>query len=176
MGNYLACNTLKSLVNKESTPRHFAEHQEMSALVERVDHRDSKRTLDSSRLVDTYVMIAPDVERRHVVKAAGHKVPTSYVGPFHSGLEHLVGKVYNIYSRFDGALNISNIEKKPREALLSAGDALSFLVLRALGLPRTKSRPEVGKAVGLSPSPSRRAGQLRIYQRHRSSGTEDRSL
>ena len=153
MGNYLACSTLKSLVNKESTPRHLAEYQEMSELVERVDHRQSKGTLDSSRLVDAYVMIAPDVERRHVVKAAGHEVPTSYVGPFHSGLEHLVGKVYNIYSRFDRALNISNIEKKPREALLSAGDALSSWSFGLLDFLERNPDQKWEKRLGSAPHP-----------------------
>ena len=153
MGNYLACSTLKSLVNKESTPRHLAEYQEMSELVERVDHRQSKGTLDSSRLVDAYVMIAPDVERRHVVKAAGHEVRTSYVGPFHSGLEHLVGKVYNIYSRFDRALNISNIEKKPREALLSAGDALSSWSFGLLDFLERNPDQKWEKRLGSAPHP-----------------------
>ena len=124
MGNYLACNALKMLINKESSPPHLATNG-LSKLMDRIDRRKDDGTHDAERLVDTFVMIAPDVERRHVVKAAGHDAETNYVGPFYSGLEHLVGKAFNVYSRFDGALNVSDLEKKPREALHSVGDALS---------------------------------------------------
>lgn len=50
---------------------------------------------------------------------------TSYVGPFHSGSEHLVGRTVNVYSRFDSALKVSDWEKKPREALHAVGDTVS---------------------------------------------------
>ena len=90
MGNYLACNALKMLINKESSPPHLATNG-LSKLMDRIDRRKDDGTHDAERLVDTFVMIAPDVERRHVVKAAGHDAETNYVGPFYSGLEHLVG-------------------------------------------------------------------------------------
>jgi adenine-specific DNA methylase len=65
--------------------------------------------------------LAADVERRHVTKCIAIKEKReSYIGQFYSGLEHLVGQVHNFYSRFDGALAISNYEKIPRKALVEA--------------------------------------------------------
>ena len=59
------------------------------------------------------------------VKELGKKSEkTTYVGPFYSGLEHLVGQVHNFYSRFDGALAISNVEKSMREVALGAKGVL----------------------------------------------------
>ncbi len=57
------------------------------------------------------------------------EIKEPYIEPFYSGLEHLVGQIHNFYSRFDGALAISNYEKAPRKALASAKglfDKLTF--------------------------------------------------
>ena len=149
MGNFLACHTLKMLLNKEISSRHLSANT-LSELVERIDDRT---TDDGRRLIDTYVMIAPDVERRHVFKAEGAHAPTRYVGPFHSGLEHLVGKVYNLYSRFDGALNLSDIEKKPKEALHSIGDALGSLTFGILDFLERNPDQKWEKRLGSAPHP-----------------------
>lgn len=152
MGNYLACNALKMLINKESSPPHLATNG-LSKLMDRIDRRKDDGTHDAERLVDTFVMIAPDVERRHVVKAAGHDAETNYVGPFYSGLEHLVGKAFNVYSRFDGALNVSDLEKKPREALHSVGDALSSVSFGLLDFLERNPDQKWEKRLGSAPHP-----------------------
>lgn len=72
-------------------------------------------------------MIAPDVERHHVTKCDNADVETDYVGPFYSGLHHLVDRKINLYSRFDAALSVSNIEKALREIAHTVGDAASRL-------------------------------------------------
>ena len=155
MGNYLVCHTFKMLVNKEISCRHRKvkgrfRATALSKLVERIDRRGKD---DGKRLVDTYVMVAPDVERRHVFKAEGAHAPRGYVGPFHSGLEHLVGKVYNVYSRFDGVLNLSDLEKKPREALHSVGDALSSLTFGVLDFLERNPDQKWEKRLGSAPHP-----------------------
>jgi esterase/lipase superfamily enzyme len=128
MGNYLACHMFKQLVNGESKP---IEHKETKSTVlkNRIARMDDMTTKDVNEMffVDRYIMLAPDVERRHVtkcVKIDNDKKKEPYVGQFYSGLEHLVGKIHNFYSRFDGALAISNIEKVPRKALVSAKGVL----------------------------------------------------
>ena len=152
MGNYLACNALKMLINKESSPPHLATNG-LSRLMDRIDQRKKDGADDTDRLVDTFVMIAPDVERRHVVKAAGHDAETNYVGPFYSGLEHLVGKAFNVYSRFDSALNVSDLEKKPREALHSVGDALSSMSFGLLDFLERNPDQKWEKRLGSAPHP-----------------------
>ena len=145
MGNYLACNALKKVLDKEASSHHLT--GSLSKLLERTDQRRRDGTLDDERLVNTFVMIAPDIERRHIVKANG------YVGPFHRGLEHLVGQVYNIYSRFDGVLNVSDFEKKPRDALLSIGDALSAVSLGLLDFLERNPDQKWEKRLGSAPHP-----------------------
>ncbi len=138
MGNLLACSALQGLVNEEFLPAAFAaDYIELrlqkgrdqaarlsAALIALSRRADGPRT---EHLIDTYVMIAPDVERRHVTKAKDVAARRSYVGPYHSGLHHLCGRVVNVYSRFDGALAVSTIEKKPKDAGLKIGDALASL-------------------------------------------------
>lgn len=142
MGNYLACHMFKQLVNRESVPMVNCEskpNRTMSdALKTRINRNDTASEVkpEDKYFVDRYVMLAPDVERRHITKCVEviEKIGTdeeraTYVGPYYSGLEHLVGQVHNFYSRFDGALAISNIEKIPRKALVSAKgimDKLTF--------------------------------------------------
>lgn len=129
MGNFLACHMFKQLVKEESIP-HEPDPGKLKALRVRMGRIENGTTVDSKakHFVDRYIMLAPDVERRHVTKCVeikGEKEP--YVGQFYSGLEHLVGQVHSFYSRFDGALAISNYEKAPRKALVSAKGMLDKL-------------------------------------------------
>ncbi len=147
MGNYLACNTFKALIKEDVIPASFVGNDDLMKLIQRVD---GKR---ESWLIDNYVMIAPDVERRHVTKAEGHGVNTVYVGPFYSGLEHLVHNVTNVYSRFDSALTVSDIEKKPREVALAAGDALSKWSFGLLDFLERNPDQKWEKRLGAAPHP-----------------------
>lgn len=135
MGNFLACHMFKQLVKEESIP-HEPDPEKLKALRVRMGRIENGITVDSKakHFVDRYIMLAPDVERRHVTKCV--KIPDNigksneeapYVGQFYSGLEHLAGQVHNFYSRFDGALAISNYEKAPRKALVSAKGMLDKL-------------------------------------------------
>jgi esterase/lipase superfamily enzyme len=133
MGNFLACHMFKQLVKEESIP-----YEPDAKKQEALKNRISRNTADPDKryFVDRYIMLAPDVERRHVTKCVKildnigeNNEEAQYVGQFYSGLEHLVGQVHNFYSRFDGALAISNYEKAPRKALESAKgffDKLTF--------------------------------------------------
>ena len=125
MGNFLVCHMFKQLVKEESLP-----YEPDAKKLEALKIRIGRDTADPEKryFVDRYIMLAPDVERRHVTKCVeikGEKEP--YVGQFYSGLEHLAGQVHNFYSRFDGALAISNYEKAPRKALVSAKGMLDKL-------------------------------------------------
>ncbi|MCR4343668.1 MAG: alpha/beta hydrolase [Candidatus Scalindua sp.] len=129
MGNYLACQMFKQLVKEESMP-HEPDPIKLKALSIRMGRIENGTTVDSKDkyFVDRYIMLAPDVERRQVTKCVEiKKEKETYVGPFYSGLEHLVGQVHNFYSRFDGALAISNYEKAPRKVLISAKGMLDKL-------------------------------------------------
>lgn len=143
MGNFAACHMLKGLIDKQvipyyTTPRGMddvaipggvAAHRRKMKAISELWERGKKNADESVErdafLIENFVMLAPDVERRHVVKSKGLTSESQYVGQFYSGLQHLVRRVTNVYSRFDSALNISNIEKLPREAALSVGDRLS---------------------------------------------------
>jgi len=140
MGNYLACTALAGMVNKQSVPyaataEYLAETlglDEAAAVAKAKELRgEIIRPNDGVRaapfLVERMVMIAPDVERRHVTKSLDQDPQRFYVGPFYSGLEHLVGNITNVYSRFDGALSVSTIEKKPKDWALKVGDALAAI-------------------------------------------------
>ena len=111
MGNYLACHALAGMLSEQ-----FGKY---NAGV------DTSRGSDP--LIDTYVMIAPDIERRHVTKCdpdnPREDIETEYHGPFYSGLEHLAGRIVNIYSRFDKILRLSDIEKKPRHLFYKVTEA-----------------------------------------------------
>ena len=118
MGNFLACHTFASLVNKLTVPPVAIGKRKIMDLLKRGQKNGNTETVsrpNDAWLVDNYVMVAPDVERRHVTKCAGGAVETDYVGQFYSGLQHLVRRKINFYSRFDGALNLSNLEKVPRD-------------------------------------------------------------
>ena len=127
MGNYLACNTLSYLVRQTFPPVDPDWH--VTPLLAR-NHNDTSGSNDqeptrSDWLIDNFVMLAPDVERRHVTTCAGDDVETDYVGRFYSGLQHLSERNINFYSRFDSALKISDIEKSGREAFLAGREALN---------------------------------------------------
>ncbi|MBT6049801.1 MAG: alpha/beta hydrolase [Candidatus Scalindua sp.] len=131
MGNFLACHMFKQLVKEESIP-YEPDATKLEALKKRIS-RDTAEP-EGKYFVDRYIMLAPDVERRHVTKCVKildnigeNNEEAQYVGQFYSGLEHLVGQVHNFYSRFDGALAISNFEKAPRKAIVSAKGMLDKL-------------------------------------------------
>ena len=156
MGNYLACHMFAALVDDHIVPAAAVNNHHLMGLLERGkrDHNTENVERDSW-LVDNYVMLAPDVERRHVTKCAGGNVETDYVGRFHAGLQHLVHRKVNFYSRFDSALSISNIEKAPRKAVAALGDAVGGF----LGLDALKRDPHRRweKRLGEAPAPSNAA-------------------
>lgn len=138
MGNYMACNALAAMVKEQSLPASMmpeyltanlgmteteaaAEAKRLRALVK----RNPEDPADARFLVENFVMIAPDVERRHVTKSFDIASNRAYTGPFYSAIEHTVARATNVYSRFDGALSISTIEKKPKDWALKVGDALA---------------------------------------------------
>ena len=134
MGNFLACHMFKQLVNVESRP-YEREDTDPNVLKNRIARTEDMTTdnVNEMYFVDRYIMLAPDVERRHVTKCIKiddkNEKKEPYVGQFYSGLQHLVGQIHNFYSRFDGALALSNYEKAPRKALESAKgffDKLTF--------------------------------------------------
>ena len=155
MGNFLACHTLAALVDKHIVPPDAVGNQEILDLFERgtKEHPTSGEICRHAWLIDNYVMIAPDVERRHVTKCEGGNVETDYVGPFYSGLRHLVSHKVNIYSRFDGALAVSDIEKAPRDVGLTIGDAASELTFGLLDFLQRNPDQRWEKRLGEAPAP-----------------------
>jgi esterase/lipase superfamily enzyme len=160
MGNYLACHAFAALINEVVVPAYAVEKPEIQALLKRAKLKpDSENIERTAYFVDSYVMIAPDVERRHVTKCEvaalddSDAIDTDYVGPFYSGLQHLVGKKVNVYSRFDSALNVSDLEKRPREAVLAAGDALSRWSFGLLEFLERNPDQRWEKRLGSSPAP-----------------------
>ncbi|WP_017301813.1 alpha/beta hydrolase [Nodosilinea nodulosa] len=126
MGNFLACNMLKQLVDREYVPYDYDKYDQ-GQLSLRGQNSGSDKFF-----IDGYFMLAPDVERRHVTKCYRSGEPTYqreqysaqkenemedvyYLGPFFEGLLHLVGGVYLFYSRHDEALKASKVEKELRE-------------------------------------------------------------
>lgn len=172
MGNYLACHMLGGLVNKQFTPSAFdldsirdtlqLETKEECLKVQdsalkllgRVELKEDGTPVErKAYFVDRYVMLAPDVERRHITKCAMEGVETNYVGPFFAGLHHQVRAVYNFYSRFDTALKVSDLEKIPREAVLSVGDAASRMTLGLLDFMKRNPDQKWEKRLGEAPHP-----------------------
>ena len=158
MGNLIACHTLAALVNKHLVPPIAAEDKKALKFFKRGDTHDVDDAEYVTRpngewLVDNYVMIAPDVERRHVTKCFGAGVETDYVGQFYSGLQHLTRRITNVYSRFDTALTVSNLEKVPREAVLTAGDAASKVSLGLLDFLARNPDQRWEKRLGEAPAP-----------------------
>jgi len=131
MGNFLACHTFAALVNEKICPPAFIGEEKYQKLIKRQSRPPGAEEVEREEFfIEKYIMIAPDVERRHITKCWGNgEVEPSYVGPFYSGLQHLVKSKINIYSRFDGALAISDVEKLPRkarESLRAGFDKLTF--------------------------------------------------
>ena len=149
MGNYMACHTLKGLVNEEFFP------VKVSRKVKPLLQRGAKvgKTEQVKRddwLIDVFVMLAPDVERRHVTKARGRGVESTYVGPFYSGLQHLARRNVNIYSRYDSALRVSDVEKSAREAGIGV---LSKITLGLLNFRERNPDYRWEKRLGEAPHP-----------------------
>ena len=156
MGNFLACHTFAALVNKLIVPPVAINNPGIADFFERgrkVKDTECVTRPNDAWLIDNYVMIAPDVERRHVTKCDGGAVETDYVGQFYSGLQHLVHRKINFYSRFDGALTVSNIEKVPREAVLAVGDAASKLTFGLLEFLKRNPDQRWEKRLGEAPAP-----------------------
>ena len=118
MGNLLACEMLHGLLEGEFRPSEPTDYEEQYPELIPNKLKRAKENDKDGFFVDRLIMLAPDVERRHVTKSvlkASSNDDRGYVGPFHSGLEHLVDDVYNFYSRHDRILDISNWEKAVRE-------------------------------------------------------------
>ncbi|HSD34732.1 MAG TPA: alpha/beta hydrolase [Alphaproteobacteria bacterium] len=178
MGNYAACSMLQGLVNKTFVPPPFLaeelERQDRECnrpVQDREAYRSKSQTLlnliqrgtlqndetvtrADGWFIDNLVMIAADVERRHVTKAAGRTNESNYIGPFYSGLQHLVRRAHNFYSRFDGILNISSWEKKPKSTLLTIGDRLSALTFGMLDFLERNPDFNWEARLGVAPHPS----------------------
>lgn len=159
MGNFLACHTFAALVNKLIVPPSVINDPDLLKLFERGKKIGGSEAVERDDwLVDNYVMIAPDVERRHVTKCTANvsdeeDVETDYVGPFYSGLQHLVRRKINCYSRFDGALAVSDIEKTPREIAHSVGDTASKLTFGLLDFLQRNPDQKWEKRLGEAPAP-----------------------
>lgn len=158
MGNFLACHTFAALVNETTIPPAVADNAQLKRLLQRGEKRgNSENVSRDDWLVDTCVMIAPDVERRHVTKCDSAVVETDYVGPFYSGLQHLVKKKVNVYSRFDGALSVSNIEKVPRKIAHAVGDTANTLTFGLLDFLERNPDQRWEKRLGEAPAPTNAA-------------------
>ena len=141
-------------MNKLIVPSVALEHEEILPLFERGEKdADTECVKRDAWLIDNYVMLAPDIERRHVTKCASSDAETDYVGQFYSGLQHLVRCKINFYSRFDGALNVSNLEKVPREAALAVGDMASKLTRGLLDFLERNPDQRWEKRLGEAPAP-----------------------
>ena len=176
MGNFLACHTLAALVNKLIVPAVAPKHKKILPLFERgkkdVNTECVKR---DAWLIDNYVMLAPDIERRHVTKCASSDAETDYVGQFYSGLQHLVRRKINFYSRFDGALNVSNLEKVPRGAALAVGDMASKLTRGLLDFLERNPDQRLGETPWRSTGTDECRTGLHVRQRHGIGQPQDRS-
>ena len=149
MGNYMACHTLKGLVNEEFVPVKVSRN--VRPLLQRgTKERGTEQVRRDDWLIDVFVMLAPDVERRHVTKAKGRGVESTYVGPFYSGLQHLVRRNVNVYSRYDSVLRISDIEKSTREAGIGI---LSKITLGLLDFRERNPDYRWEKRLGEAPHP-----------------------
>ncbi|MBW4531754.1 MAG: alpha/beta hydrolase [Aphanothece saxicola GSE-SYN-MK-01-06B] len=146
MGNYLTCHMLANLLNEESWPKQaFVDDDNGRRLTGRLSRRENN---GGESFVDQYIMLAPDVERREVTQCPNVQIDSKrfhYLGPFHDGLQHLVGHTHLFYSRHDSALQASVLEK---EALR---EPIEKLKQRLTG-PELTKRWE--SSLGLNPLPS----------------------
>ena len=152
MGNYLACHTLKGLVNEESSPTKV--NRTVKPLLKRRPKEKGTEKVKVKEcedwLIDAFVMLAPDVERRHITKSEGYCIESSYIGPFFSGLQHLVRHNVNVYSRSDSALRVSDIEKSAREVGMGT---LSKITLGLLDFQERNPDYKWEKRLGEAPHP-----------------------
>lgn len=122
MGNFLTCNMLQKLVNQEITP--LDANDEVKREIARRDDGGA-----NSFFIDRYILVAPDVERRHITQCNANgsaNSKASYLGPFYGGLYHLVEESHHFYSRFDSALKLSKIEKQAiRKVVVGVKDTLT---------------------------------------------------
>ena len=155
MGNYLICHTLAALIDKQLVPVDAVGNSDVMPLFDRDrGRRDAQGRLTRKNwLIDNYVMIAPDVERRHITRCDSERLEADYEGPFYGGLDHLVRHKVNLYSRFDGALTISNLEKMPREMKLAATDVMSKLTFGLLEFLERNPDQRWEKRLGEAPAP-----------------------
>lgn len=160
MGNFLACHAFAALVNQVVVPCKAVEDEKVRNLLARGELSEGTDLVKRDEyLVDNYIMIAADVERRHVTKCEvaalddEDDVEADYVGLFYSGLQHLVRKKVNLYSRFDSALNVSDLEKKPREAVLAIGDTVSKWSFGVLDFLERNPDQRWEKRLGSAPAP-----------------------
>jgi len=194
MGNYLACHMLSALVNGDFMPRLFyqvadnagdksiddkrrANLKKWQSTILRKDRRAKKD--QSARFVERYVMIAPDVERRHITKCVvdSNLVDTAqekadYMGPFHDGLDNLVGEVFNFYSRFDSALAISNLEKAPRKATTAIKGMLDDVTLGLFDYLERNPDEKWERRLGASPHPPNAPRNFQSFNATELSGRE----
>lgn len=77
----------------------------------------------------------------------------TFVGIFHGGIEHLVGHAYNFYSRFDGALAISNAEKGPRKVMVGAKALLDKMTMGLVDWLERNPDERWEQRLGASPHP-----------------------
>ena len=177
MGNFAACSMLRGLIDKTFVPPPFlveelerrdrdcnrpmqgqeayrARSRELLQLIDRgALQQDESVARPGGWFIENMVMIAADVERRHVTKAAGRTSESEYIGPFYSGLQHLVRRAHNFYSRFDGALGISSLEKRPKSALLAIGDRVSALSFGMLDFLERNPDYKWEARLGVGPHP-----------------------
>ena len=151
MGNFLACHTFKGLLDGT-----VAKDNSIRCLFERSEKKkDSEQVTRNAWLVDNFVMIAADVERRHVTRCDSYDTAAEpdYTGPFYTGLQHLVRHKINVYSRYDTVLGISDIEKGARETALRVGDAASKLTFGLLDFLKRNPDQRWEKRLGEAPAP-----------------------
>ena len=193
MGNYLACNMFAGLANQDFVPRIF---QLDDASLEDLDetrrghvkkwrntilqlHADKATEEAAPNFVDRYVMLAPDVERRHVTKCVANAelVDTEdekadYIGPFYEGLRYLTSEIYNFYSRFDGALSISNVEKAPRQAAVAASGFLDTVTMGVFDFLERNPDEKWEMRLGSAPHPPNAPRNFQSYNATEISGRE----
>ena len=193
MGNYLTCHMLAALVNGDFMPRMFHRDKDIASdknlAKSRLDNlkkwqptilREARRKDDKSRkFIERYVMIAPDVERRHVTKCVvdSKRIGTpeeqaEYLGPFYDGLDNLVGDAFNFYSRFDGALSISNVEKAPRKAAAAVKGALDDVTFGLFDFLERNPDQKWERRLGAAPHPPNAPRNIQSFNATEISGRE----
>ena len=159
MGNYLACHMLSHLVRESFRPVDVEPNVQplLTRAEEDAEGETDQPPQRTEWLIDNFVMLAPDVERRHVTTCAGQGVESDYRGCFYSGLQHLSKRTINFYSRFDSALKVSDIEKSAREGLLAGREAFNKVTLGLFNFRERNPDEKWEKRLGSAPAPSNAA-------------------